>query len=181
MEIREITPADVGGVAISNAETSIVASSAETSITSTYSTSTYSVATETPNAEVFSRLIKQLSSSAPELTPNQLAEIVASPNTVLLGAFTGEQLVGCLTLVLFRTPSGLRARIEDVVVDEAARGQGAGRALNQRALELAQKAGARTVDLTSSPSRQAANALYISLGFEKRDTSVYRFEPGSSR
>jgi ribosomal protein S18 acetylase RimI-like enzyme len=77
--------------------------------------------------------------------------------------------------VLFRIPTGVRAWIEDVVVDESARGQGVGHALNARALEIAEGAGARTVDLTSRPSREAANRLYRRLGFVQRDTNVYRY------
>jgi ribosomal protein S18 acetylase RimI-like enzyme len=79
-----------------------------------------------------------------------------------------------LTLVLNRVPTGVRAHIEDVVVDESARGQGAGELLIRTALELAEDAGARSVDLTSSPAREAANRLYLRLGFEPRETNVYR-------
>jgi ribosomal protein S18 acetylase RimI-like enzyme len=82
--------------------------------------------------------------------------------------------VGSLTLVMFRIPTGMRAWIEDVVVDEAARGQGVGEALSRTAVNLAQQAGARTVDLTSHPDREAANRLYSRLGFEQRATNVYR-------
>jgi ribosomal protein S18 acetylase RimI-like enzyme len=85
-------------------------------------------------------------------------------------------VIGTLTLALFRIPTGVRAWIEDVVVDEAARGRGAGEALTREALRLAEEAGARTVDLTSRPEREAANRLYQRLGFERRGTSVYRLE-----
>jgi ribosomal protein S18 acetylase RimI-like enzyme len=83
--------------------------------------------------------------------------------------------VGTLTLVLFPLPSGHRARVEDVVVDSAARGRGIAAALTRRALELAREAGARTVDLTSRPDREAANRLYERLGFTARDSTVFRF------
>lgn len=86
------------------------------------------------------------------------------------------EIIGSLTLVLFRIPTGLRARIEDVVVDEGARGAGVGRALNATAMERAAAAGARSIDLTSGPAREAANELYLSLGFKQRDTNVYRAE-----
>ena len=79
---------------------------------------------------------------------------------------------------MFRIPSGVRAWIEDVVVDEAARGQGVGEALNREALRLAAEQGARTVELTSRPSREAANRLYQRLGFKMRETNVYRYELG---
>jgi ribosomal protein S18 acetylase RimI-like enzyme len=88
------------------------------------------------------------------------------------------EIVGALTLVMFPIPTGLRAWIEDVVVDEAARGQGAGAALTREAVRLAQADGARTVDLTSRPSRQAANRLYERLGFQVRDSTVYRLADG---
>jgi ribosomal protein S18 acetylase RimI-like enzyme len=81
-----------------------------------------------------------------------------------------------LTLVVFRIPTGVRAWIEDVVVDQDARGRGVGAALNQAAIRLAGEHGARTVDLTSRPSREAANRLYSRLGFVPRETNVYRFE-----
>ena len=80
-----------------------------------------------------------------------------------------------LTLVIFRLPTGVRARIEDVVVDGAMRGRGVASALTAAALELAAASGAHTVDLTSRPSREAANRLYQHLGFEQRETVVYRF------
>ena len=84
--------------------------------------------------------------------------------------------VGTLTLVVFRIPTGVRAWIEDVVVDDAARGHGVGEALNQFALDLARGKGAKTVDLTSRPSREAANRLYQRIGFQPRETNVYRFD-----
>jgi ribosomal protein S18 acetylase RimI-like enzyme len=83
--------------------------------------------------------------------------------------------VGSLTLVTFRIPTGIRAWIEDVVVDESARGHGVGEALNQAAIEEARHKGAVTVDLTSRPSREAANRLYQRIGFTPRDTNVYRY------
>ncbi len=125
--------------------------------------------------EAFDRLIPQLSRSSPPPTEPQLAEMVESPATVVLVA-RADQIVGSLTLVLFRIPTGVRAWIEDVVVDESARGQGVGEALGQEAIRRAKEAGARTVDLTSRPSREAANRLYKRLGFAPRETNVWRFE-----
>ena len=125
----------------------------------------------------FERLTPQLSSSSPPPTPAQLAEIAHSPATHLLLARSADgTIVGSLTLVLFRIPTGLRAWIEDVVVDGDARGQGVGEALNLFALDLAAERGARTIDLTSRPSREAANRLYQRLGFEMRDSNVYRYK-----
>jgi ribosomal protein S18 acetylase RimI-like enzyme len=125
----------------------------------------------------FARLIPQLSRSSPPPTGAELTEIVNSPaTTVFVARSTEGAIVGALTLVVFRIPTAVRAWIEDVVVDDSARGQGAGEALSQAALAEADRAGARTVDLTSRPSRAAANRLYQRLGFELRETNVYRFE-----
>jgi ribosomal protein S18 acetylase RimI-like enzyme len=124
----------------------------------------------------FERLIPQLSSSSPPPTRVELEAIVASPATVLFVAREGENpILGSLTLALFRTPGGLKSWIEDVVVDESARGKGVGAALNEAALDHARSAGAKSVDLTSRPSREAANRLYQRLGFVQRETNVYRF------
>jgi ribosomal protein S18 acetylase RimI-like enzyme len=125
--------------------------------------------------EAFDRLVPQLSASTTPPSPDQLAEIVAAPASVLLVARDpGGAIVGSLTLALFRVPTGLRAWIEDVVVDESARGAGAGEALVVEAVRRASSSGARSVDLTSRPSREAANRLYMRLGFESRTTNVYR-------
>jgi len=125
----------------------------------------------------FARLVPQLSSSSPAPTADELAEIVAQPGTTLFVARADDNtIVGSLTLVTFRIPTGLRAWIEDVVVDEAARGQRAGERLTLAALDKARAAGASTVDLTSRPSRAAANRLYQKVGFGRRETNVYRFE-----
>ena len=101
-------------------------------------------------------------------------------NTVLIARTDADgvpdEIVGAMVLVLFPLASGVRAWIEDVVVDESVRGRGIGAALNRRAIELAREAGARTVDLTSRPTREAANRLYARLGFQRRDTNVYRLE-----
>jgi ribosomal protein S18 acetylase RimI-like enzyme len=128
-------------------------------------------------AAAFARLIPQLSSSSPPPTRDQLAEMIASPaTTVFLARNAHGTIVGTLTLVVFRIPTAIRAWIEDVVVDEAARGSGVGDALNRAALDTARKLGARTVDLTSRPSREAANRLYQRLGFKRRETNVYRYD-----
>jgi ribosomal protein S18 acetylase RimI-like enzyme len=123
----------------------------------------------------FDGLIPQLSSSSPPPGAAELAELVGSPATRLLLAVEDDGAVlGSLTLALFRIPTGLRAWIEDVVVDDAARGRGVGEALNRYAIDVAAERGARSVDLTSRPSREAANRLYQRLGFEPRETNVYR-------
>jgi ribosomal protein S18 acetylase RimI-like enzyme len=129
--------------------------------------------------EAFARLVPQLSTSADPPSREQLEEIVASSAaTILLARDDAGQIIGSLTLVIFRTPTGARGWIEDVVVDETARGQGAGEALVAEAIRLASDSGARTVDLTSRPSREAANALYEKVGFRARETNVYRYDVG---
>ena len=123
------------------------------------------------------RLHAQVSSSATVASADDIAGIVAGPATVLFVARErdGAQcVVGMLTLVMFRIPSGLRAWIEDVAVDEAARGQGIGEALSRVAVDHARARGARTIELTSRPAREVANRLYRKLGFEIRNTNVYR-------
>ena len=127
----------------------------------------------------FARLVRQLSTSAQLPTRAELEEIVSSPAaTILLARGPDGQIIGSLTLVVFRTLTGVRAWIEDVVVDEAARGQGAGEELVREATRLADESGARTLDLTSRPSREAANALYEKVGFHARETNVYRYDLG---
>jgi ribosomal protein S18 acetylase RimI-like enzyme len=122
----------------------------------------------------FESLIPQLSRSNPAPTEADLNEMVASPASDVFVARVDGNIVGSLTLVTFRIPTGIRAWIEDVVVDETARGHGVGEALNQVAIEAARHKGAVTVDLTSRPSREAANRLYQRIGFVQRDTNAYR-------
>jgi ribosomal protein S18 acetylase RimI-like enzyme len=123
-------------------------------------------------------LTAQLSRSAAPPTTGELGEVVASPATDLFIALDDDgTIIGMATLVTFRIPTGLRAWIEDVVVDEAGRGRGVGMALTEAMVARAQELGCRTVDLTSRPSREAANALYRKAGFQQRDTHVYRYTP----
>ena len=132
--------------------------------------------------EAMERLIPQLSRSAPTLSAQQCQALVDQPGVYLFvfrPARRAEDgtypILGMLTLATFTIPTGLRAWVEDVVVDTAARGQGAGQALVEAAVAHAGELGARTVDLTSRPSREAANRLYKRAGFELRETNVYRF------
>jgi ribosomal protein S18 acetylase RimI-like enzyme len=119
-------------------------------------------------------LVPQLSSSSPPASLDELSRIVDDSATTLFVARDGDRIVGMLTLAAFRIPTAQRAFIEDVVVDEAARGTGVAAALVQAALDRAAELGARTVDLTSRPDREAANRLYQRMGFEVRETNVYR-------
>ena len=126
--------------------------------------------------EAFSRLIPQLSSSAQALNAQQIKEFCEQEGVYLL-VFRSEEgkILGMLSLATFKIPTGKRAWIEDVVVDSAARGQGAGQALVEAAVRPAKKVGAKTVDLTSRPTREAANRLYRRCGFKQRQTNVYRY------
>lgn len=139
--------------------------------------------------DAINRLLPQLSRSAPPLDCAAVRRIATWDGSSLLiarpagasgtgasGASDGSagQIIGILTLITFPIPTGVRAWIEDVVVDESARGQGVGAALTREAVRLAREAGARTVDLTTRPSRAAAGRLYERLGFSLRDTRVYR-------
>jgi ribosomal protein S18 acetylase RimI-like enzyme len=125
--------------------------------------------------EAFGQLLPQLSSSAKPPDAGALAAIVASPAVTVLIARSDGRIAGSLTLAIFPIPTGLRAWIEDVVVDDSARGQGVGALLTQEALRLAHEAGARTVDLTTRPSREAAGRLYERAGFQQRETRLYRY------
>jgi ribosomal protein S18 acetylase RimI-like enzyme len=130
-----------------------------------------------PSEEIvsaFARLLPQLSHSAAPLDDAAIGRMLShEANTVFLARVEG-QIVGTLTLVMVPIPSGLRARIEDVVVDASARGHGVGTALTAAAIECARSANARTVDLTSRPDRDSAGRLYERLGFRERDSRVYR-------
>jgi ribosomal protein S18 acetylase RimI-like enzyme len=125
------------------------------------------------------RLLPQLSSSSPAPTAEELEAIVSNQLSCLFLARLGGELVGgavgMLTLACYRVPTGLHAVIEDVVVDEAARGAGAGAALVEAALTEARRLGSKHVDLTSRPSREAANRLYLRMGFVVRETNIYRY------
>jgi ribosomal protein S18 acetylase RimI-like enzyme len=124
------------------------------------------------------KLLPQLSSSAAAPTTEHIRRVVESPGSTLLVARQrgdARDVVGMLTLVMLTIPSATRAEIHDVVVDAAARGAGIAEMLARRALELARAKGAERVDLTSRPTRAAANRLYPRLGFKRHETNVYRY------
>ena len=126
--------------------------------------------------EAYQKLTPQLSSSSPAPSKRELSAIIKSDSaTVLVAEDESGTILGSMTLVVFRIPTGVRAWIEDVVVDTEARGMGIGQALNEYAIKLAEQAGAKTIDLTSRPSRESANRLYQRLGFVARETNVYRY------
>jgi ribosomal protein S18 acetylase RimI-like enzyme len=126
--------------------------------------------------EVIRRLLPQLSEARTPPTLEQLAETVAG-ETMLVARDEDGKIIGTLTLITYRVSSGLKARIEDVIVDESARGQGVGEALAREAMSRATTAGARMVELTSMPYREAANRLYRRLGFVNKRTNVYVWWP----
>lgn len=123
----------------------------------------------------FAALVPQLSSSSPPPSADDLAAIIDAPDSVLFVARLEGRIVGALTLACYRIPTGLKAWIEDVVVDETARGQGVGEELSRAAIAEATRRGAKHVSLTSRSSREAANRLYRRLGFEPYDTNIYRY------
>ena len=125
----------------------------------------------------FQRLVPQLTNNNPPPSFEELAVLVQDPSSTLLVA-RGErqEIVGALVLAVYRVPTGVRSIIEDVIVDETARGQGIGEALMKRAIALAREKGAGNVSLTSNPAREAANRLYLRMGFEKRSTNAYQIK-----
>ena len=126
--------------------------------------------------DAYKVLIPQLSSSSNPPTEEALRRIIESETAqILIAEDENGGILGTMTLVIFQIPTGIRAWIEDVVVDSSARGRGIGKKLNLAALELAKQAGAKTVDLTSRPARKEANQLYKDIGFIQRETNVYRF------
>ena len=128
--------------------------------------------------EAFQRLIPQLSSVTPP-TRDELSELVLTDATTLVIARSDsgdKPIVGALTLICFRVPTGLRSIIEDIVVDESARGLGIGKKLTREAIRLAESYGAKGVMLTSNPRREAANRLYQKIGFKPWQTNLYFYE-----
>ena len=122
------------------------------------------------------RLVPQLSTSNPPPSVDAVRELLASEAiTQFVARDDDGTIVGVSTLAVFPIPTARRAWIEDVITDDAARGQGIGTALTEAMLERARELGCATVDLTSRPSREAANRLYVRVGFKVRDTNVYRF------
>ena len=123
---------------------------------------------------VLAALLPQLNRSVPVPSLDHLKAMVADPAVTLLLARDGSEIVGTAAVVVYRTPIWVKARIEDVVVDAAARGRGVGEALVKACIEVARARGAGVVELQSARSREAANRLYPRLGFALRDSNVYR-------
>jgi ribosomal protein S18 acetylase RimI-like enzyme len=127
--------------------------------------------------EAFQRLVPQMTQNNPPPSPDDLADLVRNAaSTLMIARDDTGQIVGALTLAVYRVPTGVRSIIEDVIVDNAARGQGIGEALMRRAIELAREKGAQNISLTSNPLREAANRLYPRVGFKKRETNAYQMK-----
>jgi ribosomal protein S18 acetylase RimI-like enzyme len=127
--------------------------------------------------EAFQRLVPQLTNNNPPPSLTDLADLVRDASSTLMVARDDSgKIVGALTLSIYRVPTGIRSIIEDVIVDNAARGQGIGEALMLRAIEIAKEKGAQNISLTSNPMREAANRLYLRVGFKKRETNAYQIK-----
>ncbi len=127
--------------------------------------------------EAFQRLVPQLTNNNPPPSLNDLAALVRDASSTLMVARNEKGgIVGALTLTVYRVPTGIRSIIEDVIVDNSARGQGVGEALMLRAIEIAKEKGASNISLTSNPLREAANRLYLRVGFKKRETNAYQMK-----
>jgi len=127
--------------------------------------------------EAFQRLVPQLTNNNPPPSLNDLADLVRdSSSTLMVARNEKQEIVGALTLAVYRVPTGIRSIIEDVIVDTSARGQGIGEALMQRAIEVAKEKGAGNISLTSNPLRESANRLYLRVGFKKRETNAYQMK-----
>jgi ribosomal protein S18 acetylase RimI-like enzyme len=127
--------------------------------------------------EAFQRLIPQLTTNNPPPSLDDLEALLRdSDSTLMVARSDSGQIIGALSLTVYRVPTGIRSIIEDVIVDISARGQGVGEALMQRAIDLAKEKGARNISLTSNPMRVAANKLYLKMGFEKRETNAYQMK-----
>ncbi|MHB8778963.1 MAG: GNAT family N-acetyltransferase [Anaerolineales bacterium] len=127
--------------------------------------------------KAFQRLVPQLTNNNPPPSQDNLADLVRDPaSTLIVARSENGNIIGALTLTVYRVPTGIRSIIEDVIVDISARGEGFGEALMLRAIDLARKKGAGNISLTSNPLRVAANKLYLRVGFTKRETNVYQIK-----
>ena len=127
--------------------------------------------------EAFQRLVPQLTTNNPPPSLNDLTALVRdSSSTLIVARNEDEKIIGTLTLTVYRVPTGIRSIIEDVIVDNSARGEGIGEALMKRAIEIAREKGASNISLTSNPMREAANRLYLRMGFKKRETNAYQYK-----
>jgi GNAT superfamily N-acetyltransferase len=122
------------------------------------------------------RLLPQLNSTLQVPDRERLERLIADPDVVLLIAKDGDEIIGTTTVIVYTTPFWIKARLDEVVVDSSARGQGVGEALVDAALEVGRRRGAQVAELQSGrgPAREAAHRLYLRKGFKIRDTDVFR-------
>lgn len=127
--------------------------------------------------DAFQRLIPQLTTNNPPPDLDYLHQLLQDSScSLLLAREKAGRIIGALTLTVYRVPTGVRSIIEDVIVDHAERGQGIGQALMERAIQIAREKGASNIALTSNPLREAANRLYLRLGFKMRKTNAYQLK-----
>ncbi len=125
----------------------------------------------------FQRLVPQLTNNNPPPSLNDLAALVRDSSSTLMVARNDHgEIVGALSLTVYRVPTGVRSIIEDVIVANSARGQGIGEALMKRAIEIAREKGASNISLNCNPMRESANRLYQRMGFKKRETNAYQYK-----
>ena len=125
----------------------------------------------------FQRLVPQLTNNNPPPSLNDLIALVRDSSSTLMVARNDHgEIVGALSLTVYRVPTGVRSIIEDVIVANSARGQGIGEALMKRAIEVAREKGASNISLTSNPMRESANRVYLRMGFKKRETNAYQIK-----
>ena len=127
--------------------------------------------------DAFQRLVPQLTNNNPPPSLNDLTALVLdSASTLMVARTERSEIIGALTLTVYRVPTGIRSIIEDVIVDHSVRGQGVGEALMKRAIDIAREKGASNISLTSNPMRESANRLYVKVGFKKRETNAYQMK-----
>ena len=110
------------------------------------------------------------------VTEEMVKRTVEAEGTHFIAVTAEEHIIGCASLCVFESPTGRKASVEDVVVASAFRGQHIGKQLMQHIIEYAKTLAPINLQLTSRPERVAANKLYHSLGFQKRETNAYRME-----
>jgi len=132
--------------------------------------------------QALARLLPQLNPNLPPPDDDRLRRIVADPDVVLLVARDGPagEIVGTTTVIVYTTPFWIKARLDEVVVDDSARGKGVGEALVRAALDIARERGAQIAELQSArtEARESAHRLYERLGFKVRNSEVFRISLG---
>ena len=126
--------------------------------------------------EAMQRFLDQLTTNPMKLTETMFRQLIESANSHLFFLMKGEEIVGMLTVGIYFSPTGGKAWIEDVVVDQAFRGQGLSKLLVAHAIEFTRSQGIPSLMLTSNPKRIAANKLYQNMGFDRKETNVYRMK-----